>query len=114
MATRLRTTAGLAESHACGGDVRANTDTNRRSQSPAKQESPLVRVGIPSAFRRREDVKLRSAQSPARSFHHLSYARGQSHHLYVYRLLAQGGKMCAYLQAPNRAVARRNGNPTCA
>ena len=55
---RLRTTAGLAESHACGGDVRANTDPNRRSQSPTKQESSLARVGIPSPFTGREDVKL--------------------------------------------------------
>ena len=52
----LRTTAGLAESHACGGDIRANTDPNRRSQSPTKQEILFERGGISFPLRGREDV----------------------------------------------------------
>ncbi|MGZ3626957.1 MAG: hypothetical protein ACXVDN_04700 [Ktedonobacteraceae bacterium] len=41
---------GLRKANACGGDVRRKDGYNRRLQSPAKQESPLARVGVPWVY----------------------------------------------------------------
>ena len=48
MKSKLRTTAGLAESDACGGGVRPNEPARLFGwQPPTKQESLLAKVGVP-------------------------------------------------------------------
>ena len=47
----------IGKLYACGGGVRRKYGYIRRLHPPAKQETSLARVGIPSPFTGREDVK---------------------------------------------------------
>jgi len=48
---------GNREGKACGETVRPNLNGNQGRHVSSNQETPLVRVGISSPFRGREDVK---------------------------------------------------------